>query len=131
MANSTSAILASILALLTFAGMQAFRTQLASSQLATVFGGFAGANIFVFLLTVSVLFLKSSKQRVYGYAFRLLTTSRLKFSAEIFKLSYSQKVCDFLWILMRSLIGHFSVIGCIAVAAFASALVHRVCVTTW
>lgn len=55
MAHGVSAVVSLVLALSVFAAMQAFRTQLASSQLMTILGGFLGSNIFVFLITVSLI----------------------------------------------------------------------------
>ncbi len=56
MSHSTSAGIAMLLAVLVFAAMQAFRSNLGSSQAATVLGGFAGSNGFLFLLTVTAQF---------------------------------------------------------------------------
>ena len=45
--------MSSILCLITFAGMQLFKTQLGSGKMMTIFGGFLGSQVFVFALTVS------------------------------------------------------------------------------
>ena len=51
---STSFLFASTLTILTFAGMQMFKTNLASSEWMTILGGFIGSQMFIFLLTVSL-----------------------------------------------------------------------------
>lgn len=54
----TSFLFATTLTVLTFAGMQMFKTNLASSEWMTILGGFIGSQLFVFLLTVSFTFLR-------------------------------------------------------------------------
>merc|ERR1712002_1387946 len=49
--TSVSCALSSILCLITFAGMQLFKTQLGSSKIMTILGGFLGSQLFVFALT--------------------------------------------------------------------------------
>ena len=49
--TSVSCVIASTLCLITFAGMQLFKTQLGSSKMMTILGGFLGSQIFVFALT--------------------------------------------------------------------------------
>jgi len=50
--NSSSFLFSLLVALLLFASMQVFRTQIASSQPLTIAGGFVGSLVFVSLLTV-------------------------------------------------------------------------------
>jgi hypothetical protein len=50
--NSTSFLFSLLVALLLFASMQVFRTQIASSQPLTIAGGFLGSLVFISLLTV-------------------------------------------------------------------------------
>jgi hypothetical protein len=50
--NSTSFLSSLLVALLLFASMQVFRTQIAASQPFTIAGGFMGSLVFVSLLTV-------------------------------------------------------------------------------
>ncbi len=50
--NSTSFLSSLLVALLLFASMQVFRTQIAASQPFTIAGGFLGSLVFVSLLTV-------------------------------------------------------------------------------
>lgn len=50
--NASSFLLSLLIALLLFASMQLFRTQIASSQPLTIAGGFMGSLVFVSLLTV-------------------------------------------------------------------------------
>ena len=64
--ESSSLPVASILALLTFSGMQWAKPLLASSQPMTILGGFLGSILFVFILTAignleQVLFGKGKK----------------------------------------------------------------------
>ena len=68
----TSFLFASTLTVLTFAGMQMFKTNLASSEWMTILGGFVGSQLFVFLLTVS--FAKNLK-----ISYRILTLSTYTF----------------------------------------------------
>lgn len=49
--TSVSCVVSSILCLITFAGMQLFKTQLGSSKVMTILGGFLGSQLFVFALT--------------------------------------------------------------------------------
>ncbi|XP_077988975.1 dolichyl-diphosphooligosaccharide--protein glycosyltransferase subunit KCP2-like isoform X2 [Glandiceps talaboti] len=49
--SSVSMLLASTLTVLLFAGMQMYKTQLASSEWMTVLGGFLGSNLFILILT--------------------------------------------------------------------------------
>ncbi|XP_058957709.2 keratinocyte-associated protein 2 [Pocillopora verrucosa] len=49
--SSTSFLFATTLTVLTFAGMQMFKANLASSEWMTILGGFIGSQFFVFLLT--------------------------------------------------------------------------------
>merc|ERR1712002_417432 len=49
--TSVSCAISSILCLITFAGMQLFKTQLGSSKAMTILGGFLGSQLFVFALT--------------------------------------------------------------------------------
>ena len=49
----TSFVFAALLTVLTFAGMQMFKNNLASSEWMTILGGFIGSQLFIFLLTVS------------------------------------------------------------------------------
>jgi len=51
--TSLSCVFSSILCLITFAGMQLFKTQLGSGKMMTIVGGFLGSQVFVFALTVS------------------------------------------------------------------------------
>jgi uncharacterized membrane protein YdcZ (DUF606 family) len=51
--SGTSFVLASILTVLLFSGMQMYRQWLASSQLHTILGGYLGSVLFIFVLTVS------------------------------------------------------------------------------
>ena len=53
--TSTSFFVASVLTLITFAGMQMFKSDLGSGKVMTILGGFLGSQMFVFLLTVSFL----------------------------------------------------------------------------
>jgi len=48
---ATSGLIAMTSSILLFGGMQIFKTQLADSQLGTVFGGFLASQLFVLLLT--------------------------------------------------------------------------------
>ncbi|XP_070542666.1 dolichyl-diphosphooligosaccharide--protein glycosyltransferase subunit KCP2-like [Ptychodera flava] len=48
---SVSLLLASTLTVLLFAGMQMYKTQLASTEWMTVLGGFLGSNLFILILT--------------------------------------------------------------------------------
>ncbi|XP_023345939.1 keratinocyte-associated protein 2 [Eurytemora carolleeae] len=49
--EGNSFLVSSLLSLLTFSGMQVYKTMFASTQLMTVLGGFTGSLLFVFLLT--------------------------------------------------------------------------------
>ncbi|XP_065059618.1 keratinocyte-associated protein 2-like [Rhopilema esculentum] len=49
--TSTSFFVASVLTLITFAGMQMFKSDLGSGKVMTILGGFLGSQMFVFLLT--------------------------------------------------------------------------------
>lgn len=49
--TGVSCFVSAILALITFAGMQLFKTQLNSSKIMTILGGFLGSQVFVFTLT--------------------------------------------------------------------------------
>jgi len=51
--SGTSFVLASVLTVLLFSGMQMYRQWLASSQLHTIFGGYLGSVLFILVLTVS------------------------------------------------------------------------------
>lgn len=50
--------------MLTFAGMQMFKTNLAASEWMTILGGFIGSQLFVFLLTVSFTKLLQSNEKL-------------------------------------------------------------------
>ena len=50
--TSVSLVLASLSAVLIFSGMQMYRPLLASSQMATIFGGYLGSWLFILSLTV-------------------------------------------------------------------------------
>jgi len=49
--EGNSFIVSSIMSLLIFSGMQVYRSLLASTQMLTIFAGFTGSLLFVFLLT--------------------------------------------------------------------------------
>ncbi|KDR17667.1 protein KRTCAP2 homolog [Zootermopsis nevadensis] len=49
--SGTSFVLASVLTVLLFSGMQMYRQWLASSQLHTILGGYLGSILFIFILT--------------------------------------------------------------------------------
>merc|ERR1711918_132221 len=49
--TSVSCIVSSILSLILFAGMQLFKTQLGSTKLTIIVGGFLGSVLFVLILT--------------------------------------------------------------------------------
>jgi hypothetical protein len=51
--SGTSFVLASILSILLFSGMQMYKHWLAASQVMTIFGGYLGSVLFVLSLTVS------------------------------------------------------------------------------
>jgi hypothetical protein len=51
--SGTSFVLASILSILLFSGMQMYKHWLAASQVQTIFGGYLGSVLFVLSLTVS------------------------------------------------------------------------------
>jgi Flp pilus assembly pilin Flp len=50
--SATSGLIATTISILLLGGMQLFKTQIASTQLGTVFGGFLASQLFVLLLTV-------------------------------------------------------------------------------
>jgi hypothetical protein len=64
--QGSTVVVSSILALLTFSAMQVFKTFLASSQLMTFLGGFAGSLLFVFLLTA----VGNLEKTVFGHGFQ-------------------------------------------------------------
>ena len=66
LAESSSFPVASILALLTFSGMQWAKPLLASSQSMTILGGLIGSILFVFLLTA----IGNLEQIVFGKGFQ-------------------------------------------------------------
>merc|ERR1712083_231729 len=66
LAESSSFPVASILALLTFSGMQWAKPLLASSQVMTILGGLFGSILFVFLLTT----IGNLEQVVFGKGFQ-------------------------------------------------------------
>ncbi|XP_072167529.1 dolichyl-diphosphooligosaccharide--protein glycosyltransferase subunit KCP2-like [Diadema setosum] len=49
--SSVSGLLSAILAVVLFAGMQTYRSQLAGSEWLTILGGFLGSNLFILILT--------------------------------------------------------------------------------
>merc|ERR1719401_3284191 len=49
--TSVSCVVSSILSLITFAGMQLFKTQLGASKMMTILGGFLGSVLFILALT--------------------------------------------------------------------------------
>ncbi|CAB3985671.1 keratinocyte-associated 2-like [Paramuricea clavata] len=49
--TSTSCLFSATLAVLTLAAMMAFKSQLASKEWLTIFGGFLGSQFFIFMLT--------------------------------------------------------------------------------
>ncbi|XP_066928779.1 keratinocyte-associated protein 2-like [Clytia hemisphaerica] len=49
--TSVSCVVSSFLCLITFAGMQLFKTPLGSGKMMTILGGFLGSQLFVFALT--------------------------------------------------------------------------------
>ncbi|XP_057309341.1 keratinocyte-associated protein 2-like [Hydractinia symbiolongicarpus] len=49
--TSVSCAVSAILCLITFAGMQLFKSQLGSSKFMTILGGFVGSQVFLFSLT--------------------------------------------------------------------------------
>merc|ERR1712121_234089 len=49
--TSVSCVVSSILCLITFAGMQLFKTQLGATKLMTILGGFLGSVLFILALT--------------------------------------------------------------------------------
>ncbi|RMX45353.1 hypothetical protein pdam_00000799 [Pocillopora damicornis] len=102
--SSTSFLFATTLTVLTFAGMQMFKANLASSEWMTILGGFIGSQFFVFLLTVS----STIYERSYAVGNLETTMFGRNFQTKLFP----------------------EVILCLVVAMFASGLVHRVCVTT-
>ena len=64
--ESSSFPVASILAILTFSGMQMAKPLLVSSQMMTILGGFAGSILFVFLLTA----IGNLEQIIFGKGFQ-------------------------------------------------------------
>ena len=49
--TSVSCVVSSILCLITFAGMQLFKSQLGASKMMTILGGFLGSVLFILALT--------------------------------------------------------------------------------
>merc|ERR1712126_182303 len=49
--TSVSCVVSSIMCLITFAGMQLFKTQLGASKMMTILGGFLGSILFILALT--------------------------------------------------------------------------------
>merc|ERR1712156_729086 len=49
--TSVSCVVSSIMCLITFAGMQLFKTQLGASKMMTILGGFLGSVLFILALT--------------------------------------------------------------------------------
>ena len=82
--ESSSLPVASILALLTFSGMQWAKPLLASSQPMTILGGFLGSILFVFILTAignleQVLFGKGKKDYSIRWTLELCTYTKAHF----------------------------------------------------
>lgn len=68
--SGTSFVLASVLTVLLFSGMQMYRQWLASSQLHTIFGGYLGSVLFILVLTAvgnleSTLFGKGFQTKLF------------------------------------------------------------------
>lgn len=77
--ESASFIVSSVLSILTFSAMQMFKTQLASTQLMTILGGFIGSILFVFLLTAvgnleRTMFGKGFQTQIVETIFCLITS---------------------------------------------------------
>merc|ERR1712141_218355 len=64
--TTPSFFVSSILTLILFAGMQIFKVDLGSGRLMTIFGGFLGSQIFVFLLTA----INNLERVLFGPAFQ-------------------------------------------------------------
>uniref|UniRef100_A0A182RYD8 Uncharacterized protein n=1 Tax=Anopheles funestus TaxID=62324 RepID=A0A182RYD8_ANOFN len=64
--TTVSLVLASLSAVLIFSGMQMYRPLLASSQIATIFGGYLGSWLFILSLTA----VSNLEAVVLGYGFQ-------------------------------------------------------------
>lgn len=81
--SGTSFVLAAILTVLLFSGMQMYRQWLASSQLHTILGGYLGSVLFILILTVSL----------YNIPFDTATISSSYINPSGFRLQSMQLCC--------------------------------------
>jgi len=66
MSEGNSFLVSSLLSILSFSAMQVYKSLLASSQVLTIVGGFAGSVLFVFLLTA----VGNLEKSVFGPSFQ-------------------------------------------------------------